>query len=256
MAQELPIFDTHFHYSSGSWDVFSPDAVLKKMQAAGVMGALVSSTPDEGTQRLLKAAPERIVGGFRPYRKSGDLSRWYQDPELVPYVESRLAQNRHRSFGEIHLYSAENLETPEMARYLKLIVGQGLYIQPHADAAVVRALFTKDPNLKIIWAHAGFSEPPSVIGPMMDRYPNLWADLSYRAGHITGGDGLEPEWRKLRIRHADRFMIGSDTWTVDRLQEYQGLIGEHREWLKYLPPAVTEKIAYKNAMKLFKPKHE
>lgn len=250
-AEKLPIFDAHMHYSKGAWEVFSPEAVLKKMKAAGVIGALASSTPDEGTQKLLKASPKVIVGGFRPYRKSGDLSRWYENPDLVPYSEKILAQGRHRSFGEVHIYSPENLETPEMAGYLKLIADKGLYLQPHSDAAVVQALFAKAPNLKIIWAHAGFSEPPSVIGPLMDRYPNLWADLSYRAGEITGDGGIDAEWRKLLIRHADRFMIGSDTWTVDRWQEYQGLIGEHREWLKNLPAETAEKIAHKNAAKLF-----
>ena len=89
-------------------------------------------------------------------------------------------------------------------------------MQPHADAAVVEALFLKRPDLKILWAHAGFFESAAVVGRMLDRYPALWTELSYRAVHIMPGGALEAEWKALLIRHADRFMIGTDTWAVDR----------------------------------------
>ncbi len=250
-AGELPIFDAHIHYSRGAWDAYSPGQIIAKMDQAGVIRALASSTPDDGTQRLQDAAPDRIVGAFRPYRESNDLGRWYEKPDLVPYSEKRLARGRHRVFGEVHLYRPQNLETPEMAHYLALIAGQGLYLQPHSDAEVIRALFKKVPGIKVLWAHAGFSEPPEVVGRLLDRYPNLWTELSYRAQNIMPGDRLDPEWRALLIRHADRFMIGTDTWTVDRWHEYRGLVGEHRAWLGKLPPDAAEKIAHKNAERLF-----
>ncbi len=250
-AQKQPIFDTHMHYSRGAWDVYTTAQILEKLDKAGVSRALVSSRPDDGTLKLLKAAPKRIVAGFRPYKEPADLGRWYKNPGLLAYSEARLTKRLYRAFGEIHLYSPENLETPEMARYLDIIGKQGLVLQPHADAAVVRALFAKMPNLKILWAHAGFSEPASVVGTMLDKYPNLWTEMSYRAGDVIGRDGLDGEWKALLIRHAGRFMIGSDTWMVDRWREYAGLIGEHRTWLELLPPDVAEKIAYKNAERMF-----
>ncbi len=250
-AGELPIFDTHMHYSRGAWDAYSPAQILGILDRAGVARALVSSTPDDGTMKLLAAAPGRVVPAFRPYRESADLGRWYEKPDLLAYSEARLAKGRYRAFGEVHLYRPENLNTPEMTRYLDIIVGKGLFLQPHADAAVVEALFRKRPDLKILWAHAGFSEPASVVGRMLERYPALWTELSYRAGAVMPGEALDAEWKALLIRHADRFMIGTDTWAVDRWHEYQGLIGEHREWLKLLPPDVAEKIAYRNADRLF-----
>ncbi len=248
---ELPIFDTHMHYSHGAWDTYSPGQILEKMDKAGVTRALVSSRPDDGTLKMLKAAPKRVVAGFRPYKESTSLSDWFKAPGLLAYSEARLAKGRHRVFGEIHLYAPETLETPEMGKYLDLIAKHGLILQPHTDAAVVRALFAKAPNLKILWAHAGFSEPASVVGQMLDRYRNLWTEMSYRAGNVMAADGLDEEWKALFIRHADRFMIGSDTWVVDRWHQYQGLIGEHRAWLGLLPKDVAEKIAYKNAERLF-----
>ena len=247
----LAIFDAHMHYSESAWEVLSPDDILKMMGDLSVSGALVSSTPDEGTQKLIKAAPDRVIGAFRPYREAGDLGRWYEKSELVPYSEKRLSQRRHRVFGEVHLYGPENLQTPQMVRFFAMMEQQDLILQPHAEAWVVRALFAKKPELRILWAHAGFSEPASVVGRMMDRYPNLWADLSYRAQDIMPGGRIDPGWRKVLVGHADRFLIGTDTWAVDRWHEYEGLIGEHRAWLAKLPPEVAEKIAHKNAEGLF-----
>ena len=224
--------------------------LLKKMQKANVDTALVSSTPDEGTMKLFNLSPERIVPGFRPYRTSADMARWYKNPDLLAYSKVRLAARRYKAFGEVILFMPENLDTPEMAEYLNIAAEQGLILHPHADAAVVEALFAKRPELKILWAHAGFSEPAPVVARMLDRYPNLWAELSYRADDIMAGADLDPEWRDLLIRHAGRFTIGSDTWQTDRWRVYQSLIEEHREWLGKLPPDVAAKIAHRNAESL------
>jgi len=201
--------------------------------------------------RLLKAAPGRVVPGFRAYRESGDFYRWDENPDLLPYSKTRLATGRYKALGEVHLYLPKNLNTPEMDEYLGLAVEQGLIVHPHSDASVVEALFRKKPNLKILWAHAGFSEPPEVVGRLLDRYPNLWAELSYRAVHIMPDDDLDPGWKALLIRHADRFTIGSDTWEVDRWHDFHNLVSEHREWLGLLPPEVARKIAHENAEALF-----
>ena len=252
-AGDLPIFDAHMHYSQSAWEVLSPEDVVKMMKKLDIIGALVSSTPDEGTQKLIKAAPDRVIGGFRPYRESNDLGRWYEKAELVPYSEKRLRSGRHRVFGEVHLYGPENLQTPQMVRFFAMMEEHGLILQPHTEAWVVRALFAKKPDLTILWAHAGFSEPASVVGKMLNRYPNLWAELSYRAQDIMPGGEIDPGWRKVLVRHADRLMIGTDTWAVARWHEYRGLIGEHRRWLAKLPPEVAEKIAHKNAERLLQP---
>ena len=248
---DVPIFDTHMHYSRDVWKIYSPGDVLEKMDKANVGVALVSSTPDDGTMMLFDFAPGRIVPGFGPYRTRGDRARWYKNPELLAFNKARLASRRHKVFGEVALYVPENLETPEMVEYLKIAAEQGMVLHPHSYADVVELLFKRRPEQKILWAHAGFSEPPSVVARMLDQYPNLWAELSFRAEHIMPDGELDPEWRDLLIRHASRFTIGSDTWEIDRWGVYKGLIDEHRAWLAKLPPGVAAKIAYRNAEALF-----
>jgi len=85
----------------------------------------------------------------------------------------------------------------------------------------------------------------------MDKQPNLWADLSYRYGDVAPGGALDPAWRALLIRHADRFMLGSDTWTTSRWEQVVGMAADARRFLQQLPPDVAEKIASKNFERLF-----
>jgi hypothetical protein len=250
-ADMLPIFDVHMHYSRTVWDVYTPDQVIGKMDKAGVVKALVSSTPDDGTLKLHSAAPWRIVAGYRPYEDSADIGGWFSKGGLLAYSEKRLAEKKvHRVFGEIHILRAADVKSPAMQGYLALAQSRKLYFHTHSDAAVVRALFSEKPDLKVIWAHAGFSEPAPVVGEMLDRHASLWVELSYRAHDILPGVALDSEWETVLVRHADRFVIGSDTWEVDRWHSYESLIAAHREWLLKLPRDAAEKIAHKNAERL------
>ena len=108
-----------------------------------------------------------------------------------------------------------------------------------------------DQNLKILWAHAGMVEPADVVANMLDRYARLTAEVAFRAGDIAPGGQLDPLWRRLFIRHADRFMIGTDTYINDRWDVYGSLINEHRNWLDQLPRETAEAIAFGNAERVF-----
>jgi len=124
-----------------------------------------------------------------------------------------------------------------------------LHVQSGAEP--VHALFAIDPKVKISWAHAGMSEPPQVVGELMDRYPQLWTDLSFHAHGIIRDGGIDPTWAALFKRHCDRFTIGTDTYTTSRWDGYRVLIDEHRRWLAHLPANVAEAIAWRNAVRIF-----
>src|SRR5207247_1464087 len=101
------------------------------------------------------------------------------------------------------------------------------------------------------WAHAGMYSGPREVGALMDRYPTLWADLSIRNADVAPGGGLDPEWRALLVRHADRFLVGTDTWTTSRWDALADSIAQVRVYLSQLPPDVAGKIAFRNAQHLF-----
>ena len=46
-------------------------------------------------------------------------------------------------------------------------------------------------------------------------------------------------------------MVGSDTWVNSQWESYSAIIDSNRRWLSKLPRDVAEKIAYKNAERLF-----
>ena len=250
-AQEkMPIIDTHVHYSRPAWDVFAPPVILEKLEQAGVVRALVSSTPDDGTLALYRADPKRIVPVLRPYRTRADMADWFASDAVLDYMKGRLAGGPYVGIGEFHLNGAANAGTPQIREIARLAVARNLMLHAHSDAEAVRALFEVEPRLRIHWAHSGFA-PAAAVGEMMDRYRRLTADVSFRAGEINSGGVLDPVWRDLLIRHKDRFMIGTDTYINSQWDAYGELIADHRDWLGKLPGDVAEAIAHENAEREF-----
>ncbi len=250
-AEKLPIFDAHIHYSRDAWSVFDPSQIAAKLDAAGVRWGLVSSTPDDGTLTLRKHDPSRFIPELRPYRSAGDMMDWFKSKEVLRYIEARLDRAPYRAIGEFHLHLSDQTRTPEMRRIVAMAADRGIHLHVHSGAEPVEALLKLRPGLKILWAHAGMSEPPESIAAVLDRHRLVSAELSFRAGDIAPGAAIDPAWRALLVRHADRFLIGSDTYITSRWDDYPALIAEHRGWLGKLPTAVAEAIAWRNAARLF-----
>ena len=53
------------------------------------------------------------------------------------------------------------------------------------------------------------------------------------------------------LRHPDRFLAGTDTWMTSRWEALPGSVTEVRGYLGQLPRDVAEKIAFRNAERLF-----
>jgi hypothetical protein len=247
-AQELPIFDAHVHYSHDAWEQVPPREAIGLLRKAGVKRALVSSSNDEGTQKLYAEAPEIILPSLRPYRTRGDISTWVRDDVIIGYLEERLKRHRYVAIGEFHVSGAD-ADLPVVRRAVRLARQYRLFLHAHSDADAIERLFRQDPGARIVWAHAGFDRPEKVR-EMLRKHRNLWCDLAFRTDHAPGGR-VTPEWRATFIEFPDRFMVGTDTYTPERWQ----YLGEHarwsREWLKGLPRDVAERIAFRNGEALF-----
>lgn len=250
LARDLPLFDAHIHYSHDAWDVVPTDEAVARLRRAGVSGALVSSSNDEGTQRLLAAAPDLVIPSLRPYRKRGELSSWQRDMGNVAYVEEKLKGHRYAALGEFHV-SGASADLPVIRRMVDLAREHGLFLIAHSDADAVERLFRHAPKARIIWAHAGF-ERPERVRDLMGRHANLWADLSFRY-EVASNGRVSPDWRGLLLEHSDRFMVGTDTYTPERWSEVESHAAWARVWLGDLPPQVAEAIAFRNGERLFRP---
>src|SRR3954463_11728714 len=110
-AQPLPIFDAHLHYSHDAWDVVPVDQAIAILRKAGLKRALISSSGDEGTQRLYRAAPDLVIPELRPYRTRGVIGTWFRDETVIGFLREKLKANRYAAIGEFHLYG-ENADLP------------------------------------------------------------------------------------------------------------------------------------------------
>lgn len=124
-AAELSLFDAHIHYNHDAWEVVSPREAIAFLRQAGVLRALVSSSSDDGTQKLYAEAPDLIVPELRPYRKNGETSRWLRDESLPGYLEERLKRYRYVAIGEFHVTGVD-ADLPVVRAVVRLAKQHGL----------------------------------------------------------------------------------------------------------------------------------
>ena len=247
-AAPLPIFDSHLHYSVDAWEQLPPKAAIAILRKAGLKGAMVSSSSDEGTQKLHAEAPDLVIPVLRPYRARGELSTWLRDASVPAYLEARLKTFRYVALGEYHVYGAD-ADLPVMRRVVELAREHQLFLHSHSDADAIERQFKQDPNARILWAHSGFDSPDKVR-EMLRAHKNLWCDLAFRSDHAVNGK-VDAAWRAAFLEFPDRFMVGSDTFTPERWHFVVEHANWSRQWLTDLPAEVAERIAYKNGDALF-----
>lgn len=240
------------HHSDKAWEAFPKENVIELMDATGVAMALVSSTPDEGTLALWTYAPGRVVPQTRPYGGRVNQMNWAKTPDIAAYIEGQLEAHPMAGIGEFHIHRLDRQDAPLFRQIIKMAKARDMPLHVHSAAAAIVWLYVLDPEVKIIWAHAGLSASAETVYQMMETHPTLWADTSLRELVIMKPKGgLNPKWERILIDFQDRIMIGSDTWSNSQWENYEGIIEMNRRMLSYLPRDVAEKLAYKNAERLF-----
>src|SRR5262249_35846056 len=131
-----------------------------------------------------------------------------------------------------------------------LAAQQQLFFHAHVDAGTVATLLRLYPQVRILWAHAGMSAPAATVGWLLEQSANLWVELSLRSDVAPDGQ-LDPAWRTVFLKHPDRFMVGTDTWTTSRWHDLIPSVQRVRGWLHQLPRDIAELIAHRNAERLF-----
>jgi len=251
-AGPLPLFDAHLHYNWEPAPYYPVNKVLALFRENNISGILATSRPNDGTRALVEAKPADlwVVPFIRPYKIRGDIQTWFDDPKIFELVQSEFKRGYYRGIGEFHL-TGRAAATAWVKRTVDFAVEHDLWLHAHADDEALEILFSHNPKARIIWAHTGFSTAPDKVAGYLERYPQLWCELSYRYGITSGSGKLSEEWKKLFIKYPDRFLVGSDTWVNERWASYGAIMNEYRGWLRQLPPDVAESIAFRNAERLF-----
>jgi predicted TIM-barrel fold metal-dependent hydrolase len=258
-----PLFDAHLHYNIEAYDKSFPIAdVLGRMQRSGVRAVVANSRPNEGTRALAAAREDTqragvvVVPFVRLYRNRADYTGWHSDPSIVEMVLRELkagtAAGPYRGLGEFHLYDSANADGPTARRLMQLAQERGLVVLAHVDDTAIEKLLAHAPKARLIWAHSGIDGAPvERVRALLNRHPTLYGELSYRPGLTQGSGELTREWRALLLDMPNRFLVGSDTWTNSRWEDYEALMQQARHWLGGLPADVASRIAWGNGAAMF-----
>jgi hypothetical protein len=244
-----PVFDAHIHYSEDVWEALPPGKALQKLGEAGIHRAVVSATPAEGAERLYRADPARVVPFLRPYLSRAHRYTWHRDPAIPDWLRAQLGRIPYRGIGEFHVFGAD-ATSPVVQDTIDIARQRGLVLMAHTDLAGIAAILARAPDTDVIWAHAGFDVPLDELQALLEAYPRLWLELSFREGIVEEGV-LTPAWRRFLDAYADRCLAGTDTYTPGRWADLAGLVEETRQWLAQLPDAQASRIAHDNAARLF-----
>jgi hypothetical protein len=264
-----PLFDAHLHYNEEAWNgsvgPHPPADALARMQRNGVKAIVSNSRPNTGTQTLAAARETReagvtVVPLVRLYRNRADYDNWFRDETIFEMVKTELARGTaagpYRGIGEFHLYDSANANGPVAKKLMALAERDKLVVLAHVDDVAIDLLMAHTPSAgkeaRLIWAHTGIGGAPVArVRALLDRYPLLMGELSYRPGLVCAEGKLCAEWRELLLKYPQRFMIGSDTWVNQRWSAYDDLMRGYRVWLGDLPPDVAQRIAWGNGAALF-----
>ena len=254
-AEPLRIFDAHMHYNIEARAAYPPAKVLEIFRQNNVRGILANSRPNEGSELLMKVAPDTltIVPFIRVYRDRADYGTWHKNPEIVAMIEREFAdgamKGKVRGIGEFHLYGDE-AKSKEFAQIVAFAQKHDLWLHAHSDEAAIDTIFTLAPKAKVIWAHTGFNVATERVAAMMKAHPDLMGELSYR-NDVTDGGKLSKPWRALFTAYPDRFLLGSDCWVTERWAQYGEIMDYYQRWLAELPRDIGNKIAHRNAERIF-----
>lgn len=286
-AMELPISDAHFHVIP---TFMEPDALLKVMDSHKIKwtGGAGYMAPDARMSKFHKAMGQRLklFGGQRESVKSyaNHGAAIFEDPshpaaaEMLSQIEAGLKDGRFKGIGELHVNTLNTapmtppglrrklpVDSPtfkavfDLARKYKAPVD--IHIEWDSDTVEqLERILTAYPSVPVILAHCGKTSTAEDVRTMMTKFANVYCDLSSRPGKhqyhtptvvIFTADGFQQEgWRKLIEDFPDRFTVGIDD--VGSWSEYEMVVGIIRKGLlAHLSPETAEKVAYKNADRLF-----
>ena len=248
-----PLFDAHLHYNAEDASRYTPQQIVSLLRSNGVEAAVVTSRPPRQVLELHALDPELIVPILGVYRIPADKQRlWLYDENLPARVEEALSNGPWQGIGELHIFALDR-HNPVFLRLVELAAARRLPLLMHCDPAVIDALFQHAPQAKVIWAHAGAYPFPPLLRDYLQRYPNLYVDLSVREELIAPDGELLPEWEWLLSEYSERFLVGVDTYRTSRWEQYPVVAGRIRNWLDQLPVEAASAIASGNGRRLFKP---
>jgi len=290
-ALELPLADIHFHpmpFMTPQDLLLRMDRL--NIRWCGGAGAIIPPR-DQGFDRELlfqKVLGDRYLrfAGFYELARNALISPNYvADASSESFksafgkIEEELRTGVARGMGEVFVNTRTSHTNPRMrfkippnssgiralwslsARYG---VPLSIHMQFDQDSVdQLRELLQSDPKGVLVLVHAGKDTVAAQVRSLLAEFPNLFCDLAYRSppqekGPVSSSvriifskSVLKPDWKQLIEDYPDRFFVAVDD--VQSWSQYDEVVATIREGLLgNLSPETAEKVAYKNAMRVFK----
>jgi hypothetical protein len=249
-AMALQTHDGHIHYNEDIWQDLAPEHAMELLDDNQINRAIVFSTPAEGTKKLYRLAPERIIPFLRPYRVFRDRFSWHSDEDMLAYVTREIETGFYQGFGEFHLFK-EHRNTPVVQQMMRVVAKHHLAVNAHADGETIEALINMQPRVVMIWAHCGMKHPIEDVERMLRQYPSLHCELSFRNNLTDEDNNITPRWKTLLEKYPRRFMVGMDTYIARRWAHLPQLKERAVSWLSQLDDDAARLIGGGNIDRLF-----
>ncbi|MCH8226524.1 MAG: amidohydrolase family protein [Chloroflexi bacterium] len=289
----IPILDAHNHLPLD----LTPEAMISVMDGLGVsrtvvmaLGSKWGTTREERTLAAYEKYPDRVIP-FIGLNGVSPISRAF-----LEYVDGQLATGKFRGLGELlsrhYGFATETvagtsleagdytipMDSPGVQDLMCLAAKHNVVLVVHMEtiAATVAALeraLQKNPATKVIWAHQTHIKTldgstaqharkadPEQIADLLDKYPNLYADIApgFESRYLSSGDGRLPDrWRDLYERYSDRFVVGLDGPFLANWEEPNGVARSAkvvRNWLAGLTPSTQARLAAENMERILEDK--
>ena len=165
--------------------------------------------------------PESILPGIKLLEQEyPGIFTWMGEVNLV---KQALFSNGHQPVPPAKI--------PEWAAFMTVLRERGIPLAIHADLgndedptrylALIQEVLRHYPDNKIVWLHMGLSKELVKMDPgehirimqmLLDRYPNLMVDLSWRVvdDHYFSKPGKRPAYVSFLNRNSERMLPGTD----------------------------------------------
>lgn len=283
LAKTVPIADVHMHTyqqnpRSATW--WREQMDTNNVKWGGAVGDYREDVQAELKERFIPAIGQ--IAFFKVFFKDSTSGLIDADnsifQDLYVRADKLFASGLVKGFGELHtdnhtsghprIRRVIRTDNPAMRKFYAIAEKYNGFIQIHAEfdrdfEKDILSLSADFPNVTTVLSHCLSTKDANSLATLFRQRKNITCEMSATGEAINRLLGLNKspiafnssgpfkEWKTLIETYPDQVMLGTDPCCgADR--GYAELISELRvNLLPYFSPEIIEKIAYKNAVRIF-----
>jgi predicted TIM-barrel fold metal-dependent hydrolase len=284
LAKTIPIADVHMHtYFRGGP---TSSAILEQMDKNNVRwGGAVGDYRDDVADKLkVRYIPAVGQMEFMEVFFSRGVSGLVDDENLTfkrlfKNAEEQFSNGAIKGFGELHTNNSLSgpinirrtirTDSPAVRKMYSIANKYNGFVQLHSQhdenfTIDILKLSAEFPNTITVLSHCLPLSQPKDLANLFSKRKNIVCELSAqgsthnkiqginRPARVFDDNGLKQAWKNLIETYPDQIMIGTDA-CCGWFNSYGDMVAEIRNnLLPYLSPELMEKVAYRNAVRIFK----